>query len=132
MSKRRQAGMAFPDLAAPFRLQLAAWTYGMKLLEMNAKAAAVITRRSTMLAHAMLDPPRLADPEFSRMVMEKAEAAGEAFARVARHAATPTATDAMALAASSLALAESCLVPYSRRVKANARRLGNGKSARRW
>jgi hypothetical protein len=118
MSKRRRKGSAMAVQAAWFGL-------GMKLLETGAHAANVIARRSTMLAAAALEPAKLADPEFVRMVAEKAEANGEAYLRAARHAARAGgAADAMALAASNIALAEACLAPYHRRVRANARRLG--------
>ena len=107
-------------------VQRAAFGLGLKLFETGAHSANVITRRSTMLAAAMMQPARLADPEFVRMVQEKAEAAGEAWLCAARHttkAVGPTPADAMALTAAGLALAESCLLPYHRRVRANARRL---------
>lgn len=117
-------------MTGPFGLPMAMMGFGMKLFETGAGASAVIARRSAMLAQAMLDPARLADPEFTRMVLEKTEAAGEAWLAAARHAARPAATDAAALAASSLTLAEGCLAPYHRRVRANGRRLGR-KTARR-
>jgi hypothetical protein len=83
-----------------------------------------------MLAAAMAQPAKLADPEFVRMVAEKAEAAGEAWLRAARHAGRRGPADAMAMAASGLQLAESCLAPYRRRVRANARRLGSHRRSR--
>jgi hypothetical protein len=120
MSKRRckGAGSALAVQAAWFGL-------GFKLLETGTHAAGVIARRSAMLAAAALEPARLADPEFARMVAEKAEATGEACLRAARHAGRAgRPADAMALAVSGIALAEACLTPYHRRVRANARRLG--------
>jgi hypothetical protein len=118
MSKRRRkgAGSAMAVQAAWFGL-------GFKLLETGTHAAGVIARRSAMLA-AALEPAKLADPEFARMVAEKAEAASEAWLRAARHAGTAGPAGAVAMAASGLALAEGCLAPYRRRVRANARRLG--------
>jgi hypothetical protein len=121
---RRQQPAGVGDL---MQLQLAMLGYGLRLFETGAHAAGVIARRSTMLGLAMLEPAKLADPEFVRMVAEKAEAAGEAWFRAARHAmrAVPAGqAGAVAAAASGLALAESCLRPYHRRVRANSRRLG--------
>jgi hypothetical protein len=120
--KRRTSGTS--DMLS---LQLAMFGLGVRLLETTAHAADVIARRSAMLGTAMLEPAKLADPEFVRMVAEKAEATGEAWLRAARHTARTLPSgpaDAVALAASSVALAESCLLPYHRRVRANARRLG--------
>jgi hypothetical protein len=120
MSKRRRKGSG-----SVLAVQAAWFGLGMKLLETGAHAADVIARRGTMLAAASLEPAKLADPEFVRMAAEKAEATGEACLRAARHAARAgRAADAMALAASGMALAEACLVPYHRRARANARRLG--------
>jgi hypothetical protein len=67
-------------------MQAAWFGLGFKLLETGTHAAGVIARRSAMLAAAALEPARLADPEFVRMVAEKAEATGEACLRAARHA----------------------------------------------
>ncbi|MEK0084315.1 hypothetical protein [Benzoatithermus flavus] len=108
-------------------LQLAMAKLGFDLLATGAHAAGVIARRSAMLGAAMLQPARLADPEFVRMAAEKVEAASEAGRRAARHAdkiLPRSSTSTMMLAASGIALAESCLRPYHRRVRANSRRLG--------
>lgn len=121
---RRKVATGMGDLVG---LQLAMLGLSFRLLETSAHAAGVIARRSLMLGAATLEPAKLADPEFVRMVAEKAEAAGEAWLRAARHTARALPAgpaDAVALAASGVALAESCLRPYHRRVRANARRLG--------
>lgn len=130
MSKRRSTGIPLLALANPFQLQLAAMGLGLKLFETGAHSAAVIARRSAMLAQASLKPGGLANPEFTRMVLEKVDAVGEAALRAGTHAAKPVAKDATTVAASSLALAEACLNPFHRRVRANAKRLGR-KSTRR-
>lgn len=87
----------------------------------------MIARRGAMLGAAMLQPAKLADPEFVRMATEKAEAASEAGRRAVRHAGKTLArssSSTMMPAASGIALAESWLRPYHRRVRANSRRLG--------
>jgi hypothetical protein len=125
--RKRQGRARQGDLASMVALQLATFGFGLRLLETTAHAAAVVARRGTMLAAAMAEPAKLADPELVRMVAEKAEAAGEAWLRAARHAGRRGPVNAVAMAASGLELAESCLAPYRRRVRANARRLGGGR-----
>jgi hypothetical protein len=128
--RKRQGGARQGDLASLVALQLTAFGLGLRLVETAAHAAGVMARRGTMLAAAMAQPAKLADPEFVRMVAEKAEAAGEAWLRAARHAGRRGPADTMAMAASGLQLAESCLAPYRRRVRANARRLGGHRRPR--
>jgi hypothetical protein len=110
---------------------MAMFGLGVKLAEVGAHSAQVITHRCMMLATAAARPGGLADPEFSRMVEEKAQAAGESWLRAARHAGRSgglgAPADALAAATAGVALAESCLVPYRRRVRANARRLGKAR-----
>ena len=77
-----------------------------------------------MMAQA-LTTGKLADPEFVQMVTEKALAANEAYWHAARHLVRAEAYDLSRAASGSLALAEACLRPYRRKVRANARRLGN-------
>jgi hypothetical protein len=129
--RKRQGRARRGDLASLMALQLTAFGLGLRLLETTTHAAGVMARRGAMLAAAMAEPARLADPEFVRMVAEKAEAAGESWLRAARHAGRHGPADAVAMAASGLALAESCLAPYRRRVRANARRLGGRRGPRR-
>jgi hypothetical protein len=128
--RKRQGRARQADLASLVALQLTAFGLGLRLIETTAHAAGVMARRGTMLAAATMQPAKLADPEFVRMVAEKAEAAGESWLRAVRHAGRRGPADAMAMAASCLELAESCLVPYRRRVRANARRLGDRRGPR--
>lgn len=128
--RKRQESTRQGDLATLVALQLTAFGLGLRLLETSVHAAGVMARRGAMLAAAMAEPAKLADPEFVRMVAEKAEAAGESWLRAARHAGRCGPADAVAMAASGLELAESCLAPYRRRVRANARRLGGRRRPR--
>lgn len=105
--------------------------YGWRLMETGMHASAVITRRSLMLAQALSRGDQLTDPEFARMVTEKAAAAGEAWASLARHATTAAAAGAGCGAADAVSLAEACLKPYHRRVRANAKRLGRRRASSR-
>jgi hypothetical protein len=130
MRKRQDRAGHQGGLAGLVALQLAAFGFGLRLLETTVHAAGVMARRGTMLAAAMAEPAKLADPEFVRMVAEKAEAAGESWLRAARRAGRCGPADAVAMAASGLELAESCLAPYRRRVRANARRLGGRRRPR--
>ncbi|MGE3295640.1 MAG: hypothetical protein AB7O95_30155, partial [Geminicoccaceae bacterium] len=100
---------------------------GLSWLELSLGAAEVIATRSTMLGFALTRPDRLADPEFTRMMFEKGEAAGEAAHRLSRHlvrgALSATVADAGDLAASTVGVAQAVLSPYHRRVRANVKRL---------
>ncbi|HEX6010582.1 MAG TPA: hypothetical protein VFY87_02010 [Geminicoccaceae bacterium] len=131
MRKRQGSRARRGDLTSLAALQLTAFGLGLRLLETSAHAAGVMARRGAMLAVAMAEPAKLADPEFVRMVAEKAEAAGESWLRAARHVGCCGPAGAVAMAASGLELAESCLAPYRRRVRANARRLGGRRGPRR-
>jgi hypothetical protein len=81
-----------------------------------------------MLGAAMTQPVKLADPEFTLMVAEKAAATGEAAERLSRHAVRRagqrrSTTDATDLAAATVGAAAALLTPFHRRVRANVRRL---------
>jgi hypothetical protein len=107
--------------------QLTAARLGMSWLEMTAGAAAVVAQRTMMMGAAMTRPGGLADPEFALMVTEKMAAVGEAAERASRHALRRAGTSRRRSPAADLAAtvgaAESCLVPFQRRVRANVKRL---------
>ena len=81
MARRRCGGAA----SGLFALQAQTARLGLSWLELSLGAAEVIATRSTMLGFALTRPDRLADPEFTRMLFEKGEAAGEAAHRLSRH-----------------------------------------------
>jgi hypothetical protein len=116
------------DLGGLWSLQLQAARLGVSWLETSLGAAQVIATRTAMLGAAIAQPVKLADPEFSLMVTEKAAAVGEAAERLSRHAvrragrARPS--DAAAIAADTVGAAAAMLTPFHRRVRANVRRLG--------
>jgi len=126
VGKRRQA-VPGSDL---LRLQLRMARLGMDWAEMATGAAAVIARRTWMMAQ----PARLADPELALMVTEKMAAVGEAAERASRHAlkrkrrsrsvGSGSGSDAAAALDATVGLAASCLSPFHRRVRANVKRLG--------
>jgi hypothetical protein len=123
MAGRRRGGAA----SGLFALQAQAVSLGLSWLELSLGAAEVIATRSIMLGLALTRPDRLADPEFTRMLFEKGEAAGEAAHRLSRHlvrgALSTTIHDAGDLAANSVGAAQAVLSPYHRRVRANVKRL---------
>ena len=91
-------------------------------------AAQVIATRTAMLGTALVQPVRLADPEFALMVTEKAAAAGEAAERLSRQAVRragrrAAVSDPARIAADTVDAATAVLTPYHRRVRANVRRL---------
>lgn len=107
--------------------QVTAVRLGMGWLEMTTGAAAVIARRTMMMGAAMTRPGGLADPELTLMVTEKMAAVGEAAERASRHALCRAGTSRRSPAAdlaATIGAAESCLVPFQRRVRANVKRLG--------
>jgi hypothetical protein len=121
---RRQAAVPGSDL---LQLQLRMARLGMDWAEMTTGAAAVIARRTLMMAQ----PARLADPELALMVTEKMAAVGEAAERASRHAlkhqrrSRSIGSNAAAAALdATVGLAASCLSPFHRRVRANVKRLG--------
>jgi hypothetical protein len=126
---RRRRGTGVGGL---FALQEQAARLGMSFLELSWGAAEVIAARTAMLGAALTQPHRLADPEFSRMMVEKGEAAGEAAHRLSQHvvrgAMGSLVTDPGAVAASTVDAAAAMLSPYHRRVRANVRRLRNKRS----
>lgn len=123
MARRRRAG----DAAGLFALQAQTARLGLSWLELSMGAAEVIVSRTAMLGAALARPDRLADPEFTRMVFEKGEAAGEAAQRLSRHlvrgARRKAVPDAGDVAASTMDAAKAVLSPYHRRVRANVKRL---------
>lgn len=123
---RRKKAQGLGDLDGLVDLQRSALMLGLNWVEMSAGAAAVIARRTMMMGEAMLQPTRLADPEFALMVTEKMAAVGEAAERASRHALRRRRRGRSPAAelAASLAMAQSCLRPFGRRVRANVKRLG--------
>lgn len=123
MARRRGGGAA----SGLFALQAQTVRLGLSWFELSLGAAEVIATRSAMLGGALASPGRLADPEFTRMMVEKGEAAGEAAHRLTRHmvrgALSPTIPDASDVAASTVGAAHAVLSPYHRRVRANVKRL---------
>lgn len=126
MARRGGSRKSGYDPGNMVELQLQAWRLGLSWLELTAGAAAVIGWRSALIWQAMLQPARLADPEFSLMVTEKVAALGEAVERASRHALRHQGRGSAVPhdLAAAMSLAQSCLVPFSRRVRGNARRLG--------
>jgi hypothetical protein len=123
MARRRHG----TGVGGVFALQEQAARLGLSFLELSWGAAEVIATRTAMLGAALSQPHRLTDPEFTRMMVEKGEAAGEAAHRLSRHmvrgALGPVVTDPGAVAASTVDAAAAMLSPYHRRVRANVRRL---------
>ena len=126
---RRRRGRGLGGL---FALQEQSTRLGLSFLELSWGAAEVIATRTAMLGAALTQPHRLTDPEFTRMLVEKGEAAGEAAHRLSRHmvrgAMAPLETDPGAVAASTVDAAAAVLTPFHRRVRANVRRLRNKRS----
>jgi hypothetical protein len=128
MARRRRRAAA----GGLFALQAQTARLGLSWLELSLGAAEVIATRTAMLGVALTRPDRLADPEFTRMMVEKGEAAGEAAHRLSRHmvrgALSPTIPDAGDVAASTVGAARALLSPYHRRVRANVKRLRGKRS----
>jgi hypothetical protein len=125
MARRRRARTG--GVASLWTLQQQAARLGVSWLETSMGAAQVIATRTVMMGAAMAQPVKLADPEFTLMVTEKAAAVGEAAERLSRHAVrragrrgSASATD---LAADTVGAAAALLTPFHRRVRANVRRL---------
>jgi hypothetical protein len=112
--------------AGLLQLQIEAAKLGMGWLAMSTGAASVIAHRTLMMGRAMAEPVRLADPEFALMITEKLAAAGEAAERASRRAVRRRrrASDPVAAATAAVDAAQTCLMPFSRRVRANVKRLG--------
>lgn len=113
--------------AGLLQLQLQAAKLGMGWLAMSTGAASVIAHRTMMMGRAMTEPARMAEPEFALMVTEKLAAAGEAAERASRRAVQRRrrhAADPVAATTAAIGAAQTCLVPFSRRVRANVKRLG--------
>ncbi len=125
MARRRRTRAT--GLAGLWNLQQQAARLGVSWLETSLGAAQVIATRTAMMGAAMAQPVKLADPEFTLMVTEKAAAMGEAAERLSRHAVRRSgrkrSTDAAALAAETVGVATALLTPFHRRVRANVRRL---------
>jgi hypothetical protein len=115
-----------------FALQAQTARLGLSWLELSLGAAEVIATRSAMLGAALASPGGLANPEFTRMMIEKGEAAGEAAQRLSRHmvrgASARAIPDASDVAASTVDAARAVLSPYHRRVRANVKRLRGKRS----
>jgi hypothetical protein len=115
-----------------FALQAQTARLGLSWLELSFGAAEVIATRSAMLGAALASPGGLANPEFTRMMIEKGEAAGEAAQRLSRHmvrgAVGRAIPDARDVAASTVDAARAVLSPYHRRVRANVKRLRGKRS----
>ncbi len=128
MARRRRKAAA----RGLFGLQAQTARLGLSWLELSLGAAEVIATRTAMLGEALARPDGLTNPEFTRMVIEKGEAAGEAAQRLSRHVArgalSPTLPDAGDVAASTVGAAQAMLSPFHRRVRANVKRL-RGKRA---
>jgi hypothetical protein len=126
---RRQRGGTMSGL---FALQAQTARLGLSWLELSFGAAEVIATRSAMLGAALASPGGLANPEFTRMMIEKGEAAGEAAQRLSRHmvrgAVGRAIPDAGDVAASTVDAARAVLSPYHRRVRANVKRLRGKRS----
>lgn len=125
MARRRRTGET--GLTAIYAMQRQAARLGLSWVETSLGAAQVIAARTAMMSAAMVQPIRLADPEFALMLSEKAAAMGEAAERLSRQAVRRTgrrrAPDATVLAADTVGAATALLAPFHRRVRANVRRL---------
>ncbi|MFO1072098.1 MAG: hypothetical protein U1E17_05310 [Geminicoccaceae bacterium] len=123
--KRIKTGLAAYHPAAMLDLQLSAFRLGLGMAELGAGAAMVIAKRTMMMGHAMLQPHKLADPEFALMVTEKMAAVGEAAERASRHALRrrPPASNPAEHLADTITAAQSVMTPFRRRVRANVKRL---------
>jgi hypothetical protein len=128
MARRRRGG----TMSGLFALQAQTARLGLSWLELSFGAAEVIATRSAMLGAALASPGGLANPEFTRMMIEKGEAAGEAAQRLSRHmvrgAVGRAIPDASDVAASTVDAARAVLSPYHRRVRANVKRLRGKRS----
>jgi hypothetical protein len=123
MAKRRRKAAT----RGLFALQAQTARLGLSWLELSLGAAEVIATRTAMLGEALARPDGLTNPEFTRMVIEKGEAAGEAARRlshqVVRAALSPTLPHAADVAGGTLGAAQAVLSPFHRRVRANVKRL---------
>ena len=84
-------------------------------------------QRADPIGEALARPDGLTNPEFTRMVVEKGEAAGEAARRlshqVVRAALSPTLPHVADVTGGTLGAAQAVLSPFHRRVRANVKRL---------